>query len=131
MSLEYRDEGRGVVFRCTGVVTEADLLAANAEIYGETRLRRLGYQLIDFSRAERVDVSPDGVRALARQDARAARERPDLIVVVVPVSELGFGMSRMWAGHVESSGERLTPHVARTVEEAEAWLAEQTSRDPD
>jgi len=127
--LEFRDAGRGVVMVGVGVVTEADLLAANATIYSDATLSKLRYQLVDLSRTERVEVSPEGVRSLAQQDSEAARKRPDLVVVVVPATDLGYGMSRMWAGHVESDGERITPHVARTLEEAEAWISAMTSSD--
>jgi hypothetical protein len=131
IELHYREEGRGVLVAGSGTVTGAELLAVNDEIYSPTRLSRLQYQLMDFSHAEKVEISGDEIRALAAQDARAAREKPGLLLVVVPRTELGFGLSRMWAGNLELSGAHIEPHVCRTVQEAEEWLEQHRARPPE
>jgi len=131
VELHYRDEGRGVVVVGSDTVTGAELLATNDEIYSPGRLSRLEYQLVDFSHVQNVEISSDEIRRLAAQDAQAAREKPGLLLVVVPRTDLGFGLSRMWAGNVELSGARIEPHVCRSVQEAEEWLEQQRARPPE
>jgi hypothetical protein len=131
VTLRYRDEGRGVVLIASGTVTGAELLAVNDEIYAPERLSVLEYQLTDFSQADAVEISGDEIRRLAAEDARAAREKPGLVVVVVPKTELGFGLSRMWAGNVEVSGARIEPRICRTLQAAEEWLEKHRGRAPE
>jgi hypothetical protein len=127
VTLRYREEGRGVVLIASGTVTGAELLAVNSEIYAPERLSVLEYQLTDFSQADAVEISGDEIRRLAAEDARAAREKPGLVVVVVPKTEL----SRMWAGNVEVSGARIEPRICRTLQAAEEWLEKHRGRAPE
>lgn len=122
IELRYRDNGKGVLFVCTGVVTSTDFDQANREVYSEERLRILRYQVIDFSDTEHIDLSVDDTRRHAAMDESAAKLNPELVIAVVCPSDLSFGISRMWQvfigeGKIESS-------IFRTISEAERWIAE-------
>jgi len=125
IEVEYRDDGAGVRMTGRGVVTGAEIQAANAEVYTEERLRIQRYQLCDFTRVERFDVSGEEVRVLAAQDEAAARLNPGLIIVIVGERDVIFGLGRMW--QALTSPSKLTTRVFRTVEEAEDWIRSELS----
>lgn len=122
IELQYRDRGAGVVFICIGVVTASDFDQANQEIYSAERVRTLRYQLIDFSDAERIEISADDTRRHAEMDRLAAERNPEIAIAIVGLSDVTFGISRMWQALTDEA--KLQSRVFRSNREAARWLAE-------
>jgi hypothetical protein len=120
IELQYRDEGKGVFFDCTGVVTTAEVDDANREIYSEERLPRLRYQLVDYSKVEGFDISPEDTRRHAKMDKEAAEKNPRFVIAVVGPSDLAYGVTRMWQAFTDEAA--LPSAIFRTIPEAEGWI---------
>jgi hypothetical protein len=76
------------------------------------------FAIVDLSAAEPIDVTPDGVRALAKlPPAMPKIDRPR---VVIAPADLTFGMARIF--EVEGEATRPSLHVVRSVREAWAIL---------
>jgi hypothetical protein len=126
IELRYREGGRGVVFVCAGVVTGTEFDEANEEIYSDQCLPALRYQLIDFSDAERIEISAEDTRRHAEVDRVAAERNPNIAIAIVGPSDVTFGISRMWQALTDDS--KLQSHIFRSMPEAERCLAETSER---
>ena len=122
IELRYRDNGKGVLFVCTGVVTASEIAEANKEIYSDERLQTLRYQLIDYSGVERIDLSSDEIRTLAAMDSSASERNPEFLIAVVSPSDLSYGITRVWQAIIDEA--ELENSVFRTIAEAELWIKE-------
>lgn len=120
VELEYVDDGAGVLMNGSGIVTGRELYAANAEIYSDQHVFDQRYQIVDFTNAERFDISAEDVRELAAQDCAGAERNPNIVVAIAGESDLIFGLARMWEAHVNESPLRTC--VFRTVDEARQWI---------
>ena len=120
IELRYRDDGAGVVYICTGVVTAADFDKASEEVYSEERIDQLRYQLVDFSATEHLDSNLEDIRRSAEIDAAAANQNPNFVIAIVGPDDLTFGISRMWQAVVPNSD--LRTRVFRSVSDAECWI---------
>ena len=69
--IETANRGRGVTMTGSGVVTGADLIDANSQIYAEERVDLQREQLFDMTGIERFDVSTEDLQIVAAQDRRA------------------------------------------------------------
>jgi hypothetical protein len=120
-TIEYRAEGAHVDF--TGIVTGVDLFSVNDDVFGHVYPGgRPRYALLDFSGAERIDVSAMDVHEVAEQDQREAERIAGVAVVIVAPQTLTFGLARMWEGLVDPMD--LDSGVVRSRPEAIRWLAE-------
>lgn len=111
------DAERGlIVSQASGVVTEDDLREH------QTKLRQdpdfdPGYdQLWDFRDVTEISVSSEAIRDLAR----ARSFDPGARRALVAVSDVGFGVARMFAALHDDAPEEV--QVFRSVEEARDWL---------
>ncbi len=122
IDVTFLDDG-GVVFKGSGCVTFDDVANANHRIYASPdQIRKIAYQICDYSDATDIDLSAEQVRTLALQDADAARANPAMLLAVVGQQDFVFGMLRMWELYAEPSSVRT--RVCRTVDEARRWIAE-------
>lgn len=112
----------GAVVEYAGVVTLADFLGLNAEVFSHAYAGgKPRFALLDFSRAERVDLSSADLERIAEEDRRDAPMIADTAVLIVAPQTLTYGLARMWEGLVDPLS--LESMVVRTRPEAEAWLA--------
>jgi len=126
IGITYLDDGAGVVFTGSGVVTGAEIRAANAEIFSrDLAARPYQYCLFDANGLTGMNVSADGVRAIAGQDISAARQMPVVVVAIYANSDLSFGLARMWESLVAQSG--WTTGVFRDRAAAVAWLKKEVA----
>ena len=120
-SIEHRDDETGVVIRCWGIVEFSELDEINEQIYRPDRLQKLRYELIDFSRVEKLHLTSQQIRTLASADVDAARVNPRFIVAVVGEKDVVYGILRMWEVFVAEASIRTS--VFRSLIEAEYWIA--------
>jgi hypothetical protein len=120
IKVSYREDG-GVDFDEQGLMTGEDVIEANNTIYAsEEKIAQLKYQLCDYTKVDKFEISNFELRRIASQDEKAATLNPDMLVAIVSVQDLMFGLARMWEAY---AGE--TPFetaVFREREEAKAWI---------
>lgn len=118
--IEYLQDGAGIQFTATGIVTGSEVIEANQKIYTRENLLRLRYKIIDRTGCTEYRVRQDDVRIIAAQDREAALVNPRIAMLLISTTPLQYGMSRMWQMHTEGSGFRTEIFGKR--EDALAWL---------
>ena len=123
MPIDYRidPERRLILTHAWGVLTDADLLAHKERLLGDPALDPSLPELSDIRGIDRLDVTQAGVAAMVRHDAVHAARRPGHRMALVVPTGVTYGMARMYQSM--GQGEEGVG-VFRTLEEAEAWLAQ-------
>jgi hypothetical protein len=94
--IRYEKQGIGVVITWTGCVSGDEIKKVNKYMYAEERLNGLCYQIWDFTKANRLDISTQDVCELATQDSLAAQANPNQIVAIVGSLEFFQGYDRLF-----------------------------------
>lgn len=126
VEVKYIDDGIGVEFHLTGIVSGEDVLKANAEVYQKKRLQRQCYQILDRTQCDQYQISSEDIRKIAEQDIAAAKINPDIVIAIIASSKLEFGLSRMYQAYVQESG--FVTEIFNDRDSAEEWLAEQLAK---
>lgn len=124
MPIEYSYiENNGILLKGTGIITAADVSMVNKFIY-ETpqKIKKITYQLCDYTEIEGVNMSSNEVRMLSKEDATAAKINSKMIIAVVGKEDLIFGLLRMWQAYANETPFETS--VFRNVEDAKYWIAE-------
>lgn len=123
-SIEFVDDGRGVMQIGNGIVTGQELIDTAKFILEKMQQGTpVSYDLIDLSNIERFSASCDDIRGIARINTDMAKLVGKIEVAVVAPSDVAYGMARMWQVYVQSTG--WDTYVFRNQTEAQAWLATQ------
>lgn len=123
IQIKYIDEGIGVEFIGSGVVTGADIIAANKEIYRNENFHRQRYQLVDRTKCTKYEVSHKEIIIIAKQDKVASRINPNIIIALISTSPLQYGISRMYQAYIGDDG--FLTEVFQDRKSAEKWIEEQ------
>lgn len=123
IQIKYLDGGIGVEFIGTGVVTGADIIAANKEIYRNENFYRQRYQIVDRTKCTNYKVSHEEIIKIAEQDKVAAKTNPNVIIAFISTSPLQYGISRMYQSYVGDDG--FLTELFRDRKSAERWIGEQ------
>ncbi len=122
MARRVAHHAEGVHLDFHGIVTGEDLFDVNDRVLERGDAARPRYAMLDFSHAERVDVTPDDLRRVAEQDQKDAERVAGIAVVIVAPQTRTFGLARMWEGLVDEAA--FDSGVVRTRAEARRWLRE-------
>ena len=114
-------EQEGVVFRFSGVVSDEELIASNDEVYASPDFPAMKYEIVDFTVIDKLDVSAEAVRRVARMDRVASETNADVRVAIITSEMFILGMSRMYGLGHESEGGSWTTEVFESEEDARAW----------
>ena len=126
IELKYVDEGVGVEFIVKGLVTGAEIIAANNRVYGHEAFSKLRYQLLDRTDCTDFQVSNEEIEAIAAQEIEAAAVNPHMIVAFVSTTDLQYGITRMYQAHVGDRG--FLTGLFRDRASALAWLKAQLAK---
>lgn len=126
LTINYKDDGRGIEILATGTVHGREIIDAHKEIYSEENLKRQLYQIIDRSLCLEYDVSTEEIKKIAELDNTAALINPHIIIAIVAPDDLQYGMSRIWQAYTDESGFKT--RVFRDRKSADLWLAELLKR---
>jgi len=118
-------DGKGRLWTCRGVLTGKELIANNDRILTAKSYEGVRWLLIDETDTT-MDISPDEIRRIKKQDDRLAEVLPELVTAVVVPYDYGFGMARMWEILTERPG--WSTRAFRSRPEAEAWLRDEVRR---
>ena len=118
-SITFRRQGAHVDF--SGIVTGDDFLGLNDFILRPDGHEKPRYALLDFTGAERIDLSADDIKAIAAEDERDKERIGDMLIPIVAPQTIVYGLARMWEGLLDTAA--FDSRVVRTRAEAIAWLA--------
>ena len=110
-----------VVFDFHDILTDEDLLEANAKVYQSSELSTMTGQLILYSEATQIDFSARAVRSVSHRDSELAVKYPGVKVAIVTNNQLLIGLTRLY----EMSGISAGWQTELFQEEASArnWLS--------
>jgi hypothetical protein len=117
-TISYTADGAEIQF--TRAVTAAELQAAKRRALGGVYARGLRWQLLDFSGADALTLSPDDLQALADEDDRFTRKHPKFALAIVAPTPLSFGLSRMYETYVQEAVSES--QIVKSRDEALAWV---------
>jgi hypothetical protein len=123
IQIKYIDNGIGVEFIGSGVVTGADIIAANKEIYRNENFLKHRYKIIDRTECTKYQASKEEIIIIAEQDKVAARTNPNIIIAFISTLPLQYGISRMYQAYVGDNG--FLTEIFRDRKSAEKWIEEQ------
>ncbi|WP_316899088.1 hypothetical protein [Pseudodesulfovibrio indicus] len=110
----------GVVWTFHGLLTNEDVIQANLDIYGDRRFDDLSYQIVDTTRVERFDASPEAMEEAASMDEAASLHNAHLLVAVVANSAAALEVAQHYESAMKMSPWRIG--IFRSMEDAENWL---------
>ena len=115
--LDLDADNRVVRVRLYGLITDADLLAADDELRADTRFDSGFDQFVDVSEASQEQISADVLRRIA---SRPPLFGPGSRRAFVVRSDLGYGLARLFqARRGDVAGEI---QIFRSRAHAELWL---------
>lgn len=122
IKINFLQNGAGIEFVSSGIVTGEEIVAANRKIYNRENLGRLKYKVIDRTNCTEYRVTAEDIAQIAEQDRQAAQINADLTIVLIAPTDLQYGMTRMWQAYIDDIG--FTSKVFSIRSEANAYLAE-------
>ena len=114
--------GFGVVVSFSGVVSDPELLELNDRLNNEESFAQWRYQIWDFSKATRLDLTADEIRAIAMQDAPASAINPTLNIAIVGEHSF-FGNREHIFLIFEEVWTAFRPKFFTDFETARAWAS--------
>lgn len=119
----YLDDGHGVIFRGTGVVTGQEILAANKELFSTPeKTAKYKYGLADWTGIEEYNVTSSDLEKAALLSKNASKYLPELFLAVVADKDMPYGMSRMFEAFLNDL--KWDVMLFREMVKAEAWIKE-------
>lgn len=122
VKFNFLEDGRGVEFISTGVVTGDEVIAANKQIYTDEILVKLRYKIIDRTGCTDYRVYSEALRVIADQDREAAKVNANFVILIVSPTPVQYGFTRMWQSYIEGTGLRVEQFNDR--QSAGKWLDE-------
>jgi hypothetical protein len=126
IQIKYIDGGVGVEFIGSGVVTGADIIAANKEIYRNENFSKQRYKIVDRTNCKKYQASKEEIKIIAEQDKVAAKTNPNIIIAFISTSPLQYGISRMYQAYAGENG--YLSEIFRDRKSAEKWIEEQLKK---
>ncbi|MEJ2655751.1 MAG: hypothetical protein P8012_00945 [Desulfobacterales bacterium] len=120
VKLFYLENG-GILAKCKGIVTGSEIKEINDELYEtEEKIRKILYQIVDFTTVEKLLVSNDEIDMISLQDKKAFEINPGMLIAVVTDQDLIFGLARMW--EAKTYDPSFDTRVFRKLEDAREWV---------
>lgn len=121
-SIQFEENGRGVLLEFAGDVTGDDFINATKEMYSSDSEANLRYQIIDLTNTQSMKVDDDDLRSIALLDQRAASINPGQVVALVGPSQIFYGSNRRYAIYAEVWAGFESKDF-RDMESARSWIA--------
>lgn len=121
MDLRIDEEKNIAYIKLSGMLSRKDILSAFDLTVSDKRYKDGMGRLWDFRDAELSSLDSEIITAMAQYSLRFPRGINDVKVSFVTITDLEYGLSRMF----EISSNAKTPiRVFRAMDEAEKWMME-------
>ena len=112
-------EDGGIIWNYSGLLTGAEVIRSNMEIYGDERFDSLRYQIVDLREVTANEISKADMRKIGHLDMAAARSNPRVRVAVVTEDPVGAEISQFYAEITRGSPWKMA--IFRKMDDALAW----------
>jgi len=120
VQINFIEDGFGVEFISSGIVTGSQIIQANEKIYTHEILSRLNYKIVDRTNCTEYNVTTKDIQIIASQDRKAAKINPNIIIALISTTPLQYGMSRMWEAYVDETGFQV--EIFKDRGNANKWI---------
>lgn len=123
LSISMTDDG-GLLIEAHGTITDADLQVGNDALYNDVALtKRLRYQLMDVSGAERIDISSEQLARAGEADRKALAINPHMRIAVVVSRDVAYGIARIWRAYADMHADQSDSfRIFKSRKEAHDWI---------
>lgn len=111
----------------TGTLTDQEILEHKRALVGDPRYRPGMQEISDVRDVTELAVTPVGIRQMVAMDGAEADQLAGHRLAIVTGADVVFGVARMYQQSADHTPQTIG--VFRTMEEAEAWLADATAGD--
>lgn len=122
-TIRMENNNQGVLLAMRGLVSGREIIDLNREIYARDPLKKLRYQIWDFTEANRMEVSPEELHIITLEDKEEAALNPDQLVALVGSPRQLNGVdvtyqifSQTWIG------DGFQSESFRNLREARQWI---------
>lgn len=120
VQINFLDNGIGIEFISSGVVTGEEIIEANKKVYNDKNLIRLKYKIIDRTNCTDYRVSTEEMEIIAEQDRIASKINRNITILLVSPTDLQYGMTRMWQAYTGTTG--FTSEIFKDRASADEYL---------
>ena len=96
IKINILENGTGIEFISSGVITGKEIIEANKKIYTPEQLSILKYKIVDRTTCVEYLVTPEEIQDIVKQDYQASKINKDVTTIMVSPTKLQYGMTRMW-----------------------------------
>lgn len=104
VKINILENGAGIEFISSGIVTGKEIIEANRKIYTPEQLTKLKYKIIDRTTCKEYLVTNEEMRIIANQDIQASKINRNITIILVSPTKLQYGMTRMWQALSDETG---------------------------
>jgi hypothetical protein len=122
VSVEFENDGIGVVMSAYGVVGGSDFFIANRQLYVPAVMEKLRYQIVDLHGVENVDANWESIKQLAEADKNAAQTIPGLKIAIVAKPGILEGLAQVYERL--AADDSLKTHVFHNMTAARQWVSD-------
>ncbi len=120
IKINFIDNGVGIEFISSGIVTGKEIIEANKKVYTRENLSKLKYKIVDRTTCSKYSVTTEEIKIIANQDNEAAKINPNVLIALISTTPLQYGMSRMWEAYTDDIGFQVGIFIDR--DSADNWL---------
>jgi hypothetical protein len=120
IKINFIDNGVGIEFISSGIVTGKEIIEANKKVYTRENLSKLKYKIVDRTTCSNYSVTTEEIKIIANQDNEAAKINPNVLIALISTTPLQYGMSRMWEAYTDDIGFQVGIFIDR--DSADNWL---------
>jgi hypothetical protein len=126
LSITYIEDG-GIMVKAESVLTGSQIIEVNDVIYeSPEKIRKILYQIGDFTDVSELSISSAEVERLATQDREAFKINPNMFIALVAKKDFIFGLARMWEGLAYKPP--FETMVFREMDDAQEWITEKLQK---
>lgn len=120
VKINILENGTGIEFIASGIVTGKEIIAANKKIYTAEHLSGLKYKIIDRTACTDYLVTTEEMQDIADQDLQASKTNNKITIVLVSPTPLQYGMTRMW--QLLSDETQWKSEIFKTRKDADEYI---------
>jgi len=118
--------GTGVVVSFSGVVTGPEVIDLNLRMTNEESFSQCRYQIWDFSKAARLDLTVDDLRTISVQDITGSAINPTLKMAIVGEPDFFANLDRIFL-IFEEEWTAYKPKFFADLKAAREWISSEQS----